>query len=328
MNSERILVIGEGAWGSALASILCTNQRTVELWCQRPEIADEIAHSATNTRYLPGVPLDSRIIPVTILAHAIEQCGTLIITTPVLYLRATLAPHSHLLRNKTIIIGCKGLEKEHARTPAELLTTLAPENCTIVTLAGGSFARELVARIPTNLVFASSNAPACTYGAALFRSATTVCDETDDERGVALCAALKNVYAIGGGILTALGTGENTHAFYCVRVVRELRTLLAAAGGSIDTLVSSAGIGDLILTSLALESKNRTYGYLRGSGKPHSAWEDSGRPYPEGVNTLSALEALQTRYGVQLPLAKALYAITYGDAPPDMLIRALLGDAE
>ena len=107
-----------------------------------------------------------------------------------------------------------------------------------------------------------------------------------------------------------------------------MRELLATAGGSLDTLLSSAGIGDLILTSLALESKNRTYGYLRGSGKPHSAWENSDKPYPEGVNTLSALEALQTRYRIQLPLAQALYAITYGDAPPDRLIRALVGAAE
>lgn len=328
MSTEHILVVGEGAWGSALASILCHNQRSVMLWCQRPDVAEEITSNNTNTRYLPGVPLDNRIIPVTDLSSAIAASSTLVVTTPVLYLRATLAPHADLLTGKTIIMGCKGLEKESARTPAELVAALGAKDCTFVTLAGGSFARELIAHTPTNLVFASRESRIREYAAHLFKSSTTICDETDDEIGVALCAALKNVYAIGGGVLTALGTGENTQALYCVRVLRELRQLLVAAGGSIDTLLSSAGVGDLILTSLALESKNRTYGYLRGSGKPHSAWEHSGRPYPEGVNTLSALEALQKRYSIHLPIAQALYAITYGDAPPDMLIRALLGDAE
>jgi glycerol-3-phosphate dehydrogenase (NAD(P)+) len=328
MKSDQILVVGEGAWGCALAHRVCQKRHSVALWCQQPLIAEEIATKKTNTHYLPGIALDTRIAPVVDLAQAIERSSTLIITTPVLYLRKTLSHERDLLRNKMIIVGCKGIEKDTGLTPAEIIRELQGDDHAVITLAGGSFARELIAESPTNLVFASKHRSARSYAAELFRSSTTVCDETDDEMGVALCAALKNVYAIGGGILTALATGENTHAFYCVRVVRELKLLLASAGGSLETLLGSAGIGDLILTSLALESKNRTYGYLRGSGKPHSAWENSGRPYPEGVNTLNALRAVQERYQITLPLAQALYAITYGDAPAETLIRELLSDTE
>ena len=326
MSTQRVVVLGEGAWGIALALSLVDYAQSITLWCHDTHVAHELRTQHTNRRYLPGIVIDDRIIVATDIIDAVTHADTVVITTPVLYLKNTLAPIAKLLCTKEIILGCKGLESTTTDTPAEMVRTLcnAPD-MPIVTLAGASFARELIAGVPTNLVVASTNSTARAHALSLLRAPHIVCEESDDEIGVALCAALKNVYAIGGGILTALGAGENSMAFYCVAVLREMRTLLRAAHCSDDTLLSSAGVGDLILTSLTLESKNRTYGYLRGNGKPHAAWEESGRPYPEGVNTLAALEALQKRYAVKLPIAQTLYEITYKSTPPEELFNVLLG---
>ena len=59
---SRIIVLGSGAWGTALAlSLHRRGGHQVTLWAHSPEFAQEINDAGENTLFLPGFPLPAGI---------------------------------------------------------------------------------------------------------------------------------------------------------------------------------------------------------------------------------------------------------------------------
>ncbi|HYE00862.1 MAG TPA: NAD(P)H-dependent glycerol-3-phosphate dehydrogenase [Alphaproteobacteria bacterium] len=321
---RRIAVIGGGAWGTALAQVARTAGRDVVLWARDAAVVEAVNARHENPSRLPGVPLDPAIGATTDMAAALAGADAVLLVCPAQALRGVagqMAPH--LAPGLPVVLCAKGIEIESGLTLVEVLAEALPGARPAV-LSGPTFAAEVARGQPTAVTLACADAglgPAlvAALGSRRFRPYHTA-----DVVGVEIGGAVKNVLAIGSGIVQGRGLGENARAALLTRGLAEIMRLGAALGGRPETLMGLSGLGDLALTCASLQSRNTGFGHKLGQGQPLAAVLAAQRAVAEGVATARAVAALAGRLGVDMPICAAVDAILHHGAEIDATIDALL----
>jgi glycerol-3-phosphate dehydrogenase (NAD(P)+) len=324
MNTQTVSVIGEGAWGTAFATLLAHNGHTVNLWCYHPEIAHDIQSVRTNRRYMPHVTLSPRIHATDDIKTAVTTADIIFIAIPVQHLRSVcinIAPHLHSAH--TLVSLSKGIEKDTLMFPTDIMDDTIRSVAQKAVIAGPSFAHDIIKQQPTGLIVASESAPCAALLADMIRNTFCTISISSDMRGVQLCSAIKNVVALGAGILDGAGYTDNTKALFMTRCMRELQVLLAASGGKQETIYGLAGIGDMMLTAYGTHGRNLSVGRKLGRGETLSAILATTGYTPEGINTVLSVQKLADRVGVALPLCQAIHDVIYKEMPIRDMIKIL-----
>jgi len=249
-KKTRVAVLGEGAWGTALATVLVRNGHDVILWCYHPEIADEINMKHTNTRYMPDCVLPATLYATHDAEHAVYNVDWICEAIPVQYMRSVITMLRQYV-NKDIpwIIASKGIEKETLLLPAALVADALGSLPAYGVLVGPSFAHDVMCEGQTGLIVASAQEALQSLISLLFTNQYIKCAPSTDTHGAQLCAAFKNVVALLVGISDGQGNGDNARALLVTRCFQKLVALVHASGGALDTVHGLAGIGDLFLTA-------------------------------------------------------------------------------
>ncbi len=321
-------MLGAGAWGTALATMLAGAGHGVTLWARDAARAAAIARTGRNDAYLPGVTLDPRLAVVAgPAAGAVADAAMLILAVPAQHLGALLAGLTGggavAAGEVPLVVTAKGIERESGLFMDEVAARALPQ-APVALLSGPSFAAEVARGLPAAVTLACRDEA---LGARLARTIarrTFRCYWTDDVRGVALGGALKNVLAIAAGIVTGRGLGENARAALLTRGLAEMMRLGAALGGRPETLTGLAGLGDLMLTATSATSRNTAFGIALARGERRAAGEGGGGPVTEGVFTAAAALALGRRHGVELPVTEAVDAVLAGRLTIDEAVLRLL----
>ena len=310
----RIGVVGAGAWGTAFSIHLARTGKEVLLWVFERELLPALRESGENTSYLPGFKLDNNIDYTDNINDVIGFADTIVVATPSFALRDTLTPVASGLKNKNLLILTKGIE----RTTFKLMNEVVEEiSCNkggpIATLSGPSFAREVAKGLFTAAVVSSRDMDLSLYFQQQIHSEYFRVYRSDDITGVELGGALKNVMAIGTGILEGLHFGMNTQAAFITRALAEIKRLGKHLGAKDTTFMGLSGIGDLILTSYGNLSRNRLFGIELASGKKPYDIINSQKTVVEGYYTINAVYDLARKLGVDMPITEELYRIAYED---------------
>jgi glycerol-3-phosphate dehydrogenase (NAD(P)+) len=208
----------------------------------------------------------------------------------------------------------KGIEQNTLLLPTQIIQDVLGSHVQVAALAGPSFAQELATQTPTAVTIA---APTCELGRELqhllannnFRPYIST-----DLIGVQVGAALKNVIALGMGMLEGAGYGANARAYLFTRGLAEIAQLSRAMGGKPDTVYGLSGVGDLLLTCSSSMSKNLTVGRKLGAGQPLDTIIRETGFIPEGVNTVRSAHQLATQFAVKLPICSGIHEILFGSA--------------
>lgn len=321
-NRRRIVVLGGGAWGTALAQAMLRAGHSVSLWARDAEMADAIRGRA-NPRYLPGIVLDAGIEATSSLAEALKGADCVLAVTPAQSLRQVLTEAKPYLAPAIPVVLCaKGIE----RSSGALLSTIADEilpGTPIAALSGPSFATDVAKGLPTAVVVAAREESLAAELAALFSARNLRCYSSDDLVGVEIGGALKNVFALAAGAVAGAGLGASAQAAMVTRGFVELRRLGAAFGAKPETLMGLSGLGDLMLTCSSVQSRNFAYGLALGRGESLA-----GRPLAEGVPTAAIAARLAAEQGIDAPIISAVAAIlegaiTIGEAVSMLMTRPL-----
>ena len=128
---------------------------------------------------------------------------------------------------------------------------------------------------------------------------------SSDPIGVEIGGSIKNVVAIGAGVLHGMGLGHNAMAALITRGLAEMTRLAVAMGGKPQTLAGLAGLGDLVLTCTGDLSRNRAVGVELARGRKLDEIVTSMKMVAEGIKTTDAAVDLATRYTVEMPIAVA-----------------------
>lgn len=322
---KRVCVIGEGAWGTAVANLLASNKAHVILWCYDHDVAREIVQTRYNNRYLPGIFLHENIIPVVSPKEALEGIDIIFEAVPVRYLRATLEQFKpYIVPDTSWVILSKGIEDGTFLFPSEVIDQVVGSLAKKAVLVGPSFARDIAEKRLTGVMLASDDGALLSSLILLLSNDYFKVYGSNDMIGIQICAAFKNVVALALGMLDGMGSSENTRAYVFTYTIKELIVLLDFFKADRGTIYGLAGIGDLVLTALSPRSKNYELGRFLAQGSTLEIFFEKKHLLPEGVNTAIALHGLAQRALLNVTLCKTVYDIIMGIKKPQDLVAAVV----
>jgi glycerol-3-phosphate dehydrogenase (NAD(P)+) len=314
---KDIAVLGAGSWGTALSVHLAASGHRVRLWAREADLVEEMRTLRENRVFLPGITLPDAIHPCGGFDEALDAIDLVLVVTPSHGTRGVLRAAAPSMRpGATIVSATKGLEVDSLLRASEVIAQEVGGGHPIVVLSGPSFAREVASGLPTAVCAASENQAAAEEVQAEFRGRLFRLYTTNDVVGVEIGAALKNIIAIGAGVVEGLGLGHNAMAGLITRGLAEISRLASALGGRRETLAGLTGLGDLVLTCTGSLSRNRQVGIELGQGRALPEILGRMKMVAEGVKTTGAALALGARHGVELPIAAQMAEVLAGRKEP------------
>jgi glycerol-3-phosphate dehydrogenase (NAD(P)+) len=318
---QHIGIIGAGAWGTALAQVLRRAGREVAIWAREPALVEGINRDHENKLFLPGIALDPAIRAEAEIGAVTGDAAVLLLAVPAQYLRVTCRAISGT--TVPVTICAKGIETGTGALMSEIVAEELP-GAAIAVLSGPTFAVEVARGLPTAVTLATRDvalgrALAAELGTRSFRPYLA-----DDVVGAEIGGAVKNVMAIACGIVEGKRLGDNARAALVTRGLAEMVRLAVAKGGRAETLMGLSGLGDLVLTCTATQSRNYSLGLALGQGRALKDVVAERASIAEGVDSAAAAAALAKRLGVDMPITDAVDAILHRGAPIDDAIAALL----
>jgi glycerol-3-phosphate dehydrogenase (NAD(P)+) len=316
-----ITVVGTGAWGTTLAALLAGNGRDTVLLCRTLEEARRLRADGENRRHCPGLKFPAglrlRHRPDVIAASEI-----VVIAVPSGALRDNCARVQPFVRpSSTVVCATKGIEPDTGLRMSEVLGACGVSGGQVCVLSGPNFSAEIGAGLPAATVIAGPDVERVSAARDAFMSDRFRVYTSEDVAGVEIGGAVKNVVAIACGISDGLGMGQNAKAALMTRALAEIARLGEACGARPMTFLGLAGVGDLIATCESDLSRNRRLGIALARGKTLAEALAGIDGVVEGVQTTRAVAVLSARVGVEMPIARELYAVLFeGKAPADSLL--------
>ena len=321
----KISVLGDGAWGTALAMVLVANGHDVTTWGPFPDYLEQMENERINSRFLKGVKLPDELKFTPDMAVAAEA-DWLLTATPTQYLRGVLdklKPYFEPERHAIINVA-KGIENGTLLTISEMISGVLG-TCRYCTLCGPSHAEEVALQVPTAVVAASTDIELAKEVSDLFMNETFRVYVSDDPVGVELGGALKNVIAVAAGIIDGMELGDNPKAALLTRGIAEMSRLGAALDGNPATFAGLSGVGDLIVTCTSGHSRNRYVGEQIGKGRKLADIQaEMGMVCAEGTKTVVGARQLAAEKGVETPIIDAVYEVLYEDKDPGLAVKELM----
>ena len=319
IEALRIGVVGAGSWGTALADLLAHKGYVIDLWVYEPEVNEQIRTLRENQVFLPGIELSENLRPTTILADVVAEKDLVLIVVPSHVMRVTTQKITGSLDADTIVVSAsKGIEnKTHLTMSGVLLESIQGLDVqNLAVLSGPSFAREVVAQVPTVVTVASVSKTTAARAQQVFATPSFRVYTNEDVIGVELGGAVKNVIAIAAGIADGLGLGLNTRAALITRGLTEIRRLGLKLNANPRTFTGLAGVGDLILTCTGELSRNHTVGKKIGQGRKLPQILSEMQMVAEGVKTAKSVYNLSRKLDVDMPISQEVYRLLYEDLDP------------
>jgi glycerol-3-phosphate dehydrogenase (NAD(P)+) len=316
----KVAVLGAGAWGTALASVLC-GRLGVALWARDRAQAETIARTRRNERYLPGIEVPRSVEVVADLAQVMSGVQLALAATPVAGLRDLL---QRLGARTPLVWLCKGFEEGSGLLPHQIVEEVLGGEARCGVLSGPSFAAEVARGLPCALTLAARDPAFARETAALLHGGRMRVYYSADLVGVEIGGAVKNVMAIAAGISDGLGLGLNARAALITRGLAEIARLGAAFGGSPETFFGLAGAGDLILTATGELSRNRRVGLELARGRKLDQILAGLGHVAEGVRSAREVARIAAARGVEMPVSDAVNAVLEGRLTPAKAVELLL----
>ena len=319
----KTCIVGGGSWGIALASVLSENNRDVTLYMRSSEQKEYILKNKRSPKYLKDFVFPDNI-KLSDDIKSVSGCDVVVLATPFQKIEEILLEIKPHISQETVLLNVsKGLNIENCETGEYFANKVCPENKYAV-LSGPSHAEEVSKKMITTVVICSKDIEIAKDLQDLFMNEYFRVYIHTDVSGVEVAGALKNVIAIGSGILKGINEGDNARAALITRGLFEISRLGKKMGCNMLTFMGLAGMGDLIVTATSVHSRNFRAGVLIGDGVPVDKLEEEVGETVEGLKTVKAAHILAKKYDVEMPITEAIYEGIYENKDPHKAILELM----
>jgi glycerol-3-phosphate dehydrogenase (NAD(P)+) len=308
----KVTIIGNTSWGNTLGALLSDKGAAVKLWTRSEAEAEELnqgRRSYSSTSHIE---------------EALNGADLAIWAVPSQRLRQNVSQAKNYLTNSMLLISAaKGLEVNSGKRMSQVVAeeVAPPLRGQICVLSGPNLAKEIAQGLPAASVIAAQDIALAERARELMESPKFVLSTSDDVIGVELGGALKNIIALGAGMIDGLGLGDNAKGAFVAWGWTEVVSLGVTLGAKASTFYGLAGLGDLIATCSSTLSRNHYVGCELAKGRSLSAISASMPNVAEGVATTTAAHQLAKNQGLKLPIINLIYGILFEGLP---LSRALI----
>ncbi|MEO9803757.1 MAG: NAD(P)H-dependent glycerol-3-phosphate dehydrogenase [Reichenbachiella sp.] len=323
-TSDKLVgVIGAGSFGSAIANMLA-EKTNVLLYVRDKNKVEHIkkARGSGSSNFSENIEITNQLSEIG------KRCEIIFPIIPSANFRSMIKDLAPYLKPYHILIhGTKGLDlnipegvkltsknplsRNHVKTMSEVIleeTSVLRVGC----LAGPNLAKEIEEKQPAATVVASHFEEVIDQGQKLLKNDRFLVYGSNDLIGIELCGVLKNIIAIGTGMLSGMGLGENSRAMLISRGMVEMVYIGNALGGNTKAFLGLAGVGDLVATCSSKLSRNFTVGYRLAQGETLDEIINSMDEVAEGVNTIKIIKKLANSYKIRVPITETLHNIIKG----------------
>ncbi len=324
MTDAPVLVVGAGAWGSALASVCARAGRQVLLYDKDAATIAALRTTRHHPHFATDVELHTNITPLAELGGIVSPAFAMLVV-PYQVMRVALRHLREALPAlPAVACASKGFELDTGMMAHEIVADVLGAELPFAQVSGPNFAVEIMRGSPAAITIGASSAALGAQLVNAMHSAAFRPYYTDDVVGVEIGGALKNVIAIAAGIADGLGLGANTRAALITRGLAEIARFGVARGGRMETFMGLSGMGDLVLTCTDNQSRNRRFGMALADTGSVAAAEASVGALVEGVSTARAIAAMATRNHIDMPIATEVARVLAGITTPRDAVRDLL----
>ncbi len=315
MSMPKVTIIGNTTWGKTLATLLSGKGIVVKLWTRSKTEAEELnqgkySYSSTNhvEEALNGADLVIWAVPSQKMRQNVNQVK------------------DYLTDSMILMSAAKGLEVSSGKRMSQVIAEVVASSLgqRICVLSGPNLAKEIAQGLPAASVVASQDIAVAERARELMHSPNFLLFTTDDVIGVELGGALKNIIALGAGMMDGLGLGDNAKSAFVTWGWAELVSLGVTLGARADTFYGLAGLGDLIATCSSTLSRNHHVGYELAKGRPLAEISASMSQVAEGVYTTRAVHQLAQKVRLEAPITNLIYRVLFENLPAPKALADLI----
>jgi len=306
---SKTTIIGTTSWGKTLGWLLVNNGTSVKIWARTKAEAEELNRKRN--------PHDLSF--TSDVAEAVAEADSLIWAVPSQSFRQNVRQVKDCLSKATLLISAaKGLELGTGKRMSEVLTEEVPVSFrdNVCVLSGPNLSREVARGLPAFSVVAAKKLQVAKEAQRLLNSPNFNVLISDDIVGVELGGALKNIVALGAGMVDGLELGNNAKAGFIALSWTEVISLSVALGAKKSTLYGVAGLGDLITTCSSPLSRNHHVGCELAKGRCLKEIIASTHEVAEGINTTAAARDLAQKMKLETPIIDIIYKVLFEDLSP------------
>jgi glycerol-3-phosphate dehydrogenase (NAD(P)+) len=322
----KIGIIGSGSWGTALAQVLLDNDHDVLIVGKSQDEIEEINTKHTNARYFPNVVLHPKI-KASLDYSELSGLKYILLAVPSIAIEAVINDLNELITESVVLINvAKGFHPvTHQRLSVFIQEKMTPTKLqAVVSLIGPSHAEEVVLRLPTTVNAVCDDELISQDVQTLFSNAYFRVYRSMDVIGSEIGVALKNIIAIGSGILAGLGYGDNARAALITRGLAEITRYGLAFGAKPETFLGLTGVGDLIVTCTSTHSRNFQAGYQIGTANSSETFMKNNQKTVEGVFAAKIVYEEAQRLNIEMPITTEIYRVLYENEVPQESLKRLM----
>ncbi len=324
----KVAIIGTTTWGITLGMVLADKGLEVRLWARTEEEADKLKNKGPDPHLLPGIVFPPQLSVTSSLSKALAYVNAVILVVPSQTMRQNMKlVKDYLKRSMLVVSAAKGLEIGSTKRMSQVIADEIDPNfrSNICVLSGPNLFKEILRGLPASAVVAAGDEAVARRAQKLLTAPNFCVYTNSDVIGVELGGALKNVIALGAGMVDGLGYGDNAKAAFITRGLTEMAALGVALGASPLTLSGLAGLGDLIATCASPLSRNHYVGVELTKGRSLEEITNSMTGVAEGVSTTRAVQNLAQQLELEMPITEKIYQVLYNGVEPHQVIVELLG---
>ena len=319
----KVAILGCGAYGLALASILVKNKVNVTMWSYSNE-EKEILTKSRKSNKLENYKIPECINFSTDMNEVVKDCNLIVIAVPTFSFESTVIKLKECIdKRQSVLIATKGIQQDTCL----FLHDVFKKHCKnkIAVISGPSFAVDIIREVPIGLSLATKHNSVDLLVRKCFENELTKFRRTNDIIGVEVCGSIKNVMAIASGMLEGMNAAPSTKALFLTESMNDIKELLFALGGKKKTILSFAGFGDILMTSTSSSSRNFSFGCLIGEGKSKQVVDNYLKETTvEGMYTLQSIHKLVKKKNVKMPIINLIYDIINGKKDKEEILSFLI----
>lgn len=310
----NITIFGAGAYGLALSSMFLENNCNIMIWTRLEEEKEILEKDRYNKKVLPDYKISNKINFTTDIEKAVKHADVIVIAIPVKFVNNIIMEiKKYYKKNQHICIASKGIEQGSCLFVDSIVKSNIKTNKVCV-ISGGTFAVDMIKKVPLGLSLATKNKNTIKIMKKTLENKYLKLIPTNDVLGVEMYGAIKNVIAIASGIIDGIGYPESTKCMFITKSLNDIVNLIYEMGGNKKTILTYAGIGDLLLTCNSCKSRNYTFGKMIGENINKNIIEK----YKENT-TIEGLYSLKSIYNLihtknkKMPIIDIIYDIVYNN---------------